>query len=35
MPEGTPHANLLVSILNIAGIPAQQIGNSTGSVPLV
>jgi hypothetical protein len=34
MAKSTPHANLLVSILNIAGIPAEQIGNSTGSVTI-
>lgn len=34
MPLHTPQANLLVSILNVAGIPAESIGNSTGSVPI-
>jgi hypothetical protein len=34
MPAHTPHANLLLSILNAAGIPAEQIGNSTGTIAL-
>lgn len=34
MPKSTPQANLLVSILNIAGIEQEEIGNSTGSVPV-
>jgi hypothetical protein len=35
MPKSTPQANLLVSVLNIAGIPTESIGNSTGAVPLI
>jgi hypothetical protein len=34
MPKSTPQANLLVSVLNIAGIPQESIGNSTGAVPI-
>lgn len=34
MPRSTPQSNLLVSILNVAGIPTESIGNSTGSVPI-
>jgi hypothetical protein len=34
MPKSTPQANLLVSLLNVAGIPTESIGNSTGSVPI-
>jgi hypothetical protein len=34
MPEHTPHANLLLAILALAGIPASEIGNSTGTVAL-
>ena len=34
MPKSTPQANMLVSILNVAGIPTESIGNSTGSVPI-
>ena len=34
MPQSTPQANLLVSILNLADIPTESIGNSTGTVPV-
>jgi len=34
MPKSTPQANMLVSILNVAGIPTESIGNSTGNVPI-
>jgi hypothetical protein len=34
MPAGTPHANLLASILNLAGIPSAHIGNGTGAIEL-
>jgi hypothetical protein len=34
MPASTPHSNLLVSILRLAGIEAEQIGNSTGAISL-
>jgi hypothetical protein len=34
MPEHTPHANLLVSILDLAGVPVERIGNSTGTIAL-
>jgi hypothetical protein len=34
MPEHTPHANLLVSILALAGVRVEQIGNSTGTILL-
>ena len=34
MPEHTPHANLLVSILDVAGVRMEQIGNSTGTIAL-
>jgi hypothetical protein len=34
MPKSTPQANLLVAILNLAGIPEGEIGNSTGAVPI-
>lgn len=34
MPKSTPQANLLVSLLNVAGIPTESIGNSTGAVPI-
>ncbi len=33
-PEGTPFANLHVAMLNIAGIPTQTFGNSTGDLDL-
>ena len=29
-PAGTPHANLLVSLLHKAGVPVERIGDSTG-----
>jgi hypothetical protein len=29
-PAGTPHANLLVSLLHKAGVPVEKIGDSTG-----
>jgi hypothetical protein len=29
-PKGTPMANLLVSMVNIMGVPLEQIGDSTG-----
>jgi hypothetical protein len=29
-PKDTPHANLLVTLLNRAGVPVEQLGNSTG-----
>jgi hypothetical protein len=34
MPEHTPHANLLLAVLELAGIRAGEIGNSTGTVAL-
>jgi hypothetical protein len=34
MPASTPHANVLLSILQLAGIPAEQIGNSTEPITL-
>lgn len=34
MPAHTPHANLLLSVLNLAGIPATEIGNSTAPIAL-
>jgi hypothetical protein len=34
MPASTPHANLLLSILQLAAIPAEQIGNSTEPIAL-
>jgi len=34
MPKSTPQANVLVSLLNVAGIPTESIGNSTGAVPI-
>jgi hypothetical protein len=34
MPKSTPHSNLLLSILQLVGIPAEKIGNSTGTVPI-
>jgi hypothetical protein len=34
MPEHTPHANLLVSILDLAGVHLERIGNSTGTIAL-
>lgn len=33
-PQHTPHANLLLSILNLADISAGEIGNSTGAIAL-
>jgi hypothetical protein len=33
-PEHTPHANLLLAILDLAGLPVSEIGNSTGAVAL-
>jgi hypothetical protein len=32
-PKGTPMANLLVSMVNIMGVPLEQIGDSTGPLP--
>jgi hypothetical protein len=29
-PQDTPHANLVLTLLNRAGVPTQQLGNSTG-----
>jgi len=29
-PQDTPHANLLLTLLNRAGVPAESLGNSTG-----
>jgi hypothetical protein len=29
-PQNTPFANLLVTILDRAGVPVQSVGNSTG-----
>jgi hypothetical protein len=29
-PEGTPMANLLLSILDKAGVPQESVGDSTG-----
>ena len=29
-PQDTPHANLLLTLLNRAGVPAEKLGNSTG-----
>ena len=29
-PAGTPHANLLVSLLQMAGVPVDRVGDSTG-----
>ena len=34
MEKSTPHANLLRSVLGVAGIEVPAIGNSTGTVPL-
>ena len=34
MAKSTPHANLLRSILGVAGIEVAAVGNSTGTVPL-
>jgi hypothetical protein len=34
VPDHTPHANLLVSILDLAGVPVEQIGNSTDTIAL-
>ena len=31
-PAGTPHANLLVSLLHKVGVPAEKIGDSTGQL---
>lgn len=31
-PAGTPHANLLVSLLHKVGVPAEKIGDSTGKL---
>ena len=31
-PSGTPHANLLVSLLHKAGLPVETIGDSTGQL---
>jgi hypothetical protein len=33
-PKGTPFCNLHVAMLNLAGIPTQQFGNSTGALDL-
>jgi hypothetical protein len=30
-PQDTPHANLLLTLLNRAGLPIEQLGNSTGT----
>src|SRR5690606_1797011 len=30
MPKDTPHANLLLTVLNRAGVPVEALGNSTG-----
>jgi hypothetical protein len=30
-PQDTPHANLLLTLLNRAGVPAEKLGNSTGT----
>lgn len=35
MPKSTPHSNLLLSILHLADVPAEEIGNSAGSVPIM
>jgi hypothetical protein len=34
MPKSTPHANLLLTVLGVAGIELAAIGNSTGTIPL-
>lgn len=34
MPEHTPQANLLLSILQVAGVATEKIGNSTGTIAL-
>jgi hypothetical protein len=31
-PQDTPHANLLLTMLNRAGIPLESLGNSSGSI---
>jgi hypothetical protein len=33
-PERTPHANLLLSLINKAGIPMESFGNSTGMLEI-
>jgi hypothetical protein len=35
LPEGTPLANLHLTLLEKMGIPAEHLGNSTGEVPLL
>ena len=32
-PQDTPHANLLLTLLDRAGVPATELGNSTGRSP--
>jgi hypothetical protein len=34
MAKSTPHANLLLAVLGVAGIEMAAIGNSTGTLPL-
>jgi hypothetical protein len=34
MAKSTPHANLLLTVLGVAGIEMAAIGNSTGTIPL-
>jgi hypothetical protein len=34
MPEGTPHANTLLTILRKLGIEAESIGDSTGEIEI-
>ena len=30
-PQDTPHANLLLTLLDRAGVPVETLGNSTGT----
>ncbi len=30
-PQNTPHANLLLTLLDRAGVPVEKIGDSTGT----
>ena len=34
MPEGTPHANTLLTILRKLGMEAESIGDSTGEIEI-
>jgi hypothetical protein len=35
LPPGTPLANLHLTVLDKMGIPAEQLGNSTGEVAVL